>query len=53
MEEEIRFCYADPIKYNSDDFLKIILVDVCFIIKPFLRCHTYNDWEVRDNFLIK
>ncbi|RDY03292.1 UPF0481 protein, partial [Mucuna pruriens] len=45
LEERIRSCYAEPIKYNSDDFLKMIITDACFIIELFLQCHTYKDWE--------
>jgi len=53
MEEEIRLCYAEPIKYNSNDFLKIILVNACFIIELFLRWRSYSDWEGKDPLLIK
>jgi len=52
MEEDIRFCYADPIKYNRDDFLNMILVYACFIIEFFLRLHIY-DVEGRDPLLTK
>jgi len=48
LEEEIRLCYAEPIKYNSNDFLKMILVDACFIIELFLRYHRYKDWVEKD-----
>jgi len=43
-EEEIRLCYADTIKYNSDDFLRMILVDACFIIELILRYRTWESW---------
>jgi len=53
MEEEIRLCYEEAIKYNSNDFLKMILVDACFIIELFLRWHRQSDWEQKDPLLIK
>ncbi|TKY46094.1 UPF0481 protein [Spatholobus suberectus] len=42
-EKLIRSCYAGPIDYNSNDFLRMILVDACFIIEYFLRCYTGLD----------
>ena len=53
LEETIRSCYAAPIKYNSDDFLKMILVDACFIIELFLRWHRFTDWYEKDPLLQK
>ncbi|RDY03338.1 UPF0481 protein, partial [Mucuna pruriens] len=51
LEEEIRSCYAEPIKYNSDDFLEMILIDACFIIELFMRCHTFKNWVEKDLLL--
>ncbi|XP_022632289.1 UPF0481 protein At3g47200 isoform X1 [Vigna radiata var. radiata] len=53
LEEKIRSCYADTIKCNDDDFLKMILVDACFIIELFLRCHEYSYWMEKDPLLLK
>ncbi|QCD94468.1 hypothetical protein DEO72_LG5g2552 [Vigna unguiculata] len=53
LEEKIRSCYAAPIKYNSDDFLQMILVDAFFIIELFLRCHRHSDWERKDPLLLQ
>jgi len=55
MEESniIRSCYAATIQYNVDYFLKMILVDACFIIELFLRCHRYSEWEQKDPLLLK
>jgi len=36
LEEEIRLFHLEPIKYNSDNFLKMILVEACFMIEFFL-----------------
>ena len=33
MEESIRRCYAETIDLTSDSFVKMILVDVCFILE--------------------
>ena len=51
MEEEIQLCYSEPVNYDSDDLLKMILVDACFIIELFLRSlrsHSESDWEGKD-----
>ncbi|CAJ1953227.1 unnamed protein product [Sphenostylis stenocarpa] len=53
IEEDIRSCYAAPVKYNSDDFLKMILIDACFIIEHFLRWHSRSDWGGKDPLLLK
>ncbi|KAG6701217.1 hypothetical protein I3842_08G154600 [Carya illinoinensis] len=34
-EESVRGCYAESIKLSSDDFVKLILVDGCFLIEFF------------------
>ncbi|CAJ2666405.1 unnamed protein product [Trifolium pratense] len=34
-ENKIRNCYAGPVSFDSKDFLKIIIVDACFIIEFF------------------
>ncbi|TKY46090.1 UPF0481 protein [Spatholobus suberectus] len=53
LEESIQSCYAAPIKYNSDDFLKMILIDACFIIELFLRRYRRKDWKGKDPLLLK
>jgi len=52
LEEDIRLCYTNPMKFNRDDFLKMILVDACFIIELFLRMFEYNDWK-QDPLFVK
>uniref|UniRef100_A0A7N2R497 Uncharacterized protein n=1 Tax=Quercus lobata TaxID=97700 RepID=A0A7N2R497_QUELO len=37
MEESIRGCYAETIDLASDRFVKMILVDACFIIELFFQ----------------
>jgi len=53
LEEKIRVCYADRIIYQGHDFLNMILVDACFIIELFLRCHDYYGWKGKDPLLLK
>ncbi|RDY03334.1 UPF0481 protein, partial [Mucuna pruriens] len=53
LEERIRSCYAEPITYNSDDFLEMILIDACFIIELFMRRHTFENWVEKDPLLQK
>jgi len=54
MEESniIRSCYADTIKCNSDDFLKMILLDACFIIELFLRWNNNSEWKGKDPLML-
>ncbi|KAK2366719.1 hypothetical protein QL285_080068 [Trifolium repens] len=52
-ENKIRNCYAGPISFDSDDFLKIIIVDACFIIEHFLRCFSHTDWMHNDPIIFK
>ncbi|KAB2619656.1 hypothetical protein D8674_015525 [Pyrus ussuriensis x Pyrus communis] len=44
-EERLRCCYAEPIKYSSDEFVRIILVDAAFTIEVLLkdRYHEFVD----------
>ncbi|PON32538.1 hypothetical protein PanWU01x14_360460 [Parasponia andersonii] len=36
-EAELRSCYAEPIGFSSDEFVKIVLVDATFLIELLLR----------------
>ncbi|KAG7968305.1 hypothetical protein I3843_08G148100 [Carya illinoinensis] len=38
-EESVRGCYAESIKLSSDDFVKLILVDGCFLIDAIFEDH--------------
>lgn len=49
-EEIIRCSYSETIEQNSDDFVKIILTDACFIIEYFLRS---LEWPQEDPLLSK
>ena len=49
-EEIIRSCYSEAIEQTSDDFVKIILTDACFIIEYFLRS---LEWPQEDPLLSK
>ncbi|KAL2334974.1 hypothetical protein Fmac_016187 [Flemingia macrophylla] len=50
LENKIRSCYAEPINYGSNDFLKMILIDAGFIIEHFLRFYEGN-WFQTDPLL--
>ncbi|CAI8590030.1 unnamed protein product [Vicia faba] len=52
-ESRIRSCYAGLFSFNSNDFLKIIIVDACFIIEHFLRYFRYKNWMENDPILLK
>ncbi|CAL5184450.1 unnamed protein product [Lathyrus oleraceus] len=52
-EERIRSCYAGLLSFNSNDFLKIIFIDACFIIEHFLRCYDYPNWMENDPIFLK
>lgn len=53
LEEEIRSYYEGPIEYNSDDFLKMVLIDACFIVEHLMRWIRYKDWVAKDPVLQK
>ncbi|GMY13117.1 UPF0481 protein At3g47200-like [Fagus crenata] len=37
VEREARECYSNPISYSSDEFVKILVIDGCFIIELFRK----------------
>ncbi|XP_058726460.1 UPF0481 protein At3g47200-like, partial [Vicia villosa] len=45
--------YAGIFNFNSNDFLKIIIIDACFIIEHFLRVFRHKDWIESDPILLK
>ncbi|KAK7814390.1 upf0481 protein [Quercus suber] len=47
-EESVRCCYAETIQLSSDHFVKIIIVDVIFILELFWRDY-FSDWTSEDN----
>lgn len=51
-EDGVRSCYAESIHLSSDNFVKMILIDACFILELFLRSH-YGDWSAEDPVLLK
>ncbi|KAF8394246.1 hypothetical protein HHK36_020453 [Tetracentron sinense] len=48
LEEEARKCYLEPINLDSDEFLKMLLVDGLFIVELF-RKNLNNDRRSRDD----
>ena len=47
-EVKIRHCYAEISKLNSEDFVKMVLVDSTFIIELFLR-NQENEKRIQEN----
>ncbi|XP_062153151.1 UPF0481 protein At3g47200-like [Alnus glutinosa] len=37
VEKKARACYAEPISYSSDEFVKILVIDGCFLIELFRK----------------
>ncbi|KAB1211769.1 hypothetical protein CJ030_MR6G025622 [Morella rubra] len=37
VEREARECYAEPIKYSPEEFVKILVIDGCFLIEVFRK----------------
>ncbi|KAG6718439.1 hypothetical protein I3842_04G149700 [Carya illinoinensis] len=52
-EERIRQCYAETIELDSDEFVKMILLDATFIIEYFLRDMFPVQWTDEDRTVIK
>ncbi|XP_075645589.1 LOW QUALITY PROTEIN: UPF0481 protein At3g47200 [Castanea sativa] len=48
-EVKIRHCYAEISKLNSEDFVKMVLVDSTFIIELFLRSSQENEKRSQEN----
>ncbi|XP_040999515.1 UPF0481 protein At3g47200-like [Juglans microcarpa x Juglans regia] len=52
-EESVRSCYAETIKFSSDDFVKLILVDGIFIIELFYEIwFKGSDRVIRENHIL-
>ena len=47
LEKEARECYAGPIDYSPDEFVKILVIDGCFIIE--LLRKGYYEWLREEN----
>lgn len=42
LDDEVRQCYAETIKYDKNELAKIMLLDGCFILELFIRYHEAN-----------
>jgi hypothetical protein len=51
-EKSIRECYAETIPLDSDDFVKMVLMDASFIIEFFFR-YKFNEWTSDDSIVLK
>ncbi|XP_052197375.1 UPF0481 protein At3g47200-like [Diospyros lotus] len=52
-ETKIRNCYAENIQQKSDDFVRMILIDSCFIIEHFLKYYKADQWRESDPLFLK
>lgn len=52
-EAELRGCYAETIPFDSDEFVKIVLVDAAFIIEVLLRYHFHELQDENDRIFKK
>ncbi|KAI9071540.1 hypothetical protein K1719_046492 [Acacia pycnantha] len=52
VEPSVRRCYSDTIGLSSKEFVKVILMDSCFLFELFLRSH-YDDWPQDDVIHLK
>ncbi|XP_027332179.1 UPF0481 protein At3g47200-like [Abrus precatorius] len=48
LEPKIRRCYSEKIQLSSEGFVKLILVDCCFIFEFFMR-YTTHEWTHDDH----
>ncbi|KAG6645292.1 hypothetical protein CIPAW_08G112300 [Carya illinoinensis] len=52
LEGNVRRCYAETIHLSSDDFVKLILLDACFVIEYFIS-EWGMLWSPEDTVLLK
>ncbi|PQP92527.1 hypothetical protein Pyn_25433 [Prunus yedoensis var. nudiflora] len=51
-EARLRRCYGEPIKFSSDEFVTIILVDAAFVIELLLKNY-FKIWDENDRIFDK
>ncbi|KAI5354994.1 hypothetical protein L3X38_007889 [Prunus dulcis] len=51
-EARLRRCYGEPIKFSSDEFVTIILVDAAFVIELLLKDY-FKFWDENDRIFDK
>ncbi|KAK4253858.1 hypothetical protein QN277_010481 [Acacia crassicarpa] len=52
VEPSVRRCYSDTVELSSKDFVKVILLDSCFLFELFLRSY-YGVWSQNDAIHLK
>ncbi|KAG8370299.1 hypothetical protein BUALT_Bualt14G0102500 [Buddleja alternifolia] len=52
MEKRARKCYVGPLDLNENEFVKMLVLDGCFLIE-LLRCHRYRSLRDEDDPLFK
>ncbi|KAB2619069.1 hypothetical protein D8674_014938 [Pyrus ussuriensis x Pyrus communis] len=50
-EGRLRGCYAEPIEFGSDEFVRIVLVDVAFVIEFLLRNYSSDYRQDEDDYI--
>ncbi|KAI9071541.1 hypothetical protein K1719_046493 [Acacia pycnantha] len=52
IEPSVRRCYSDTVELSGKEFVKVILMDSCFLFELFLRAY-YDDWSQDDAIHLK
>ncbi|KAI9088215.1 hypothetical protein K1719_029936 [Acacia pycnantha] len=52
VEPIVRRCYSDKVELKSEEFVKVILMDSCFLFELFLRSY-YDEWSQDDDDHLK
>ncbi|KAL5717662.1 hypothetical protein ACHQM5_010638 [Ranunculus cassubicifolius] len=48
LEKDARACYAEPINFTSDDFVRMMILDGCFILELFYKFSQGKDVQSKD-----
>ncbi|KAL5717663.1 hypothetical protein ACHQM5_010639 [Ranunculus cassubicifolius] len=48
LEKNARACYADPINFTSDEFVRMMILDGCFILELFHKSSQGKDVQSKD-----
>ncbi|KAG8653106.1 UPF0481 protein At3g47200 [Manihot esculenta] len=52
-EIRLRNCYAEILKFSSEDFVKMILLDATFIIVLLVKAFSTDSWSINDRIFNK
>ncbi|KAK2970578.1 hypothetical protein RJ640_030951 [Escallonia rubra] len=48
LEREVRACYSETVRFNTDEFIEMLVLDGCFIIELFRKIVGLVPWEEDD-----